>query len=88
MNIHQLIAKGIIIASDEGADIIVILDDESGNLIAYTGREGEYSEETRHVFEEEADDLAVICETAEDLLDELVNVEGETIDGTAEQLDD
>lgn len=89
-NIHQLIATGLVLASDEGADIIVLLDDEHGDLVAYTGRSGEYSETERRDLGD-ADDLGEICEEAEAFLDDLVNVEGEegdVIEGSAEAVDD
>lgn len=88
-NIHQLIATGIVLASDEGADIIVLMDDEHGDLVAYTGREGEYTETERRDLGD-AEDFGEICAEAEDFLDDLVNVDGEgdVIEGSAEEVDD
>lgn len=86
MNIHQLIASGLPLASDEGADTVIVLNDESGDLVAYTGKEGDYDEVDRADAGDEDADLSDLVALAEDFLDELINVAGEAIDGVAEEV--
>lgn len=74
MNIHQLIKDGIPLASDEGTDTLVVLDDESGDLIAYVGHEGDYNEEARQSLDEDEElDLNDLIGAAEDFLDDVVD---------------
>lgn len=88
MNIHEMIKSGIPLASDEGTDTIVMLEDETGDLVAYVGHEGDYSEEARREGGDDEDsDLSDLIAEAEDLLDEVVDggAEGEVIDAEAEE---
>jgi len=88
MNIHEMIKSGIPLASDEGTDTIVMLEDESGDLIAYVGHEGDYTEEARTEADDDEDtDLGDLITAAEELLDEVVDgkEDGEVIDGEAEE---
>ena len=88
MNIHEMIKSGIPLASDEGTDTIVMLEDETGDLVAYVGHEDDYEEEARHISEENDDaDLADLITAAEELLDEVVDGKegGEVIEGEAEE---
>jgi len=88
MNIHTLIKTGLPLAPDEGADIIVVLDHDSGELVAYLGHEGNYEEEGRVETDEECEDIEDLIAEAEDFLNELVNVggEGDAIEGEAEEV--
>ena len=86
MDIHALIKSGLPLASDAGSDIIVVLDDETGDLVAYVGNEGDYEEHDRAEMEDDVEDMDEVIGTAEQFLDELVNVDGEgkIIEGEAE----
>lgn len=87
MNIHQLVKEGLILASDEGADVIIVLEDESGDLVAFVGNEGDYEEMDRADIEDEECALDELCEYAEGFLDELINVEDKgVIEGEAEEV--
>ena len=86
MNIHQLIETHLILASDEGADIIVTLADEDGDMVAYTGRAGDYTETERYDLGD-IDALDDMIAAAHNMLDDLINldddasiIEGEAIE--------
>lgn len=87
MDIHALIKTGLPLASDAGSDIIVVLEDETGDLVAYVGHEGNYEEHDRADIDDDIEDIDELIGTAEQFLDELVNVgsEGKVIDGEAEE---
>lgn len=87
MNIHQLVKEGLILASDEGADVVIVLEDESGDLVAYVGNEGDYEETDRADIDDEECDLTELCEYAEGFLDEIINVEDKgVIEGESEEV--
>jgi hypothetical protein len=87
MNIHRLITTGLILASDEGADMLIILDHDSGELVAYTGNSGDYEPTDSTDIDGEPEDIDEWIATAEEYLNDLIDVPGDSvIDGEAEEV--